>query len=358
MWKILIFNVLFCAVNCDLDCTKYQVHTDFGPEDCDNEADFYYNPTMYSDCIPGCEKVLINVGLPHDCSLMPCPPAYDCKEKQCVLDEDSCFKYVYKTGDYENARFQPKCLVDGTWAPKQCKGDRCFCYGPKGNRIFGDAFLNQASNMTCACSRKRAEMEEAKQYFFVSLHCDSMGNYEPLQCQDGNCWCVEPKTGELTAPVVPELMMSQLPCYDSESVGSQYFRQCESQIYAQAKIKDEYNAHGTIKINFGNLKCLYDGNFGPYKTEEGQTMCVWKDNSKIGSYAVAGENPTLTCNCARDVKIFELLGKQLMQACSPDGSYSPVQKDGDEYYCVDTDGYRKNDPREKPFDEEECRVMI
>lgn len=64
--------------------------------------------------------------------------------------------------------------------------------------------------MTCACSRRKDELLSKSEY--VTFHCDSMGNYEPLQCNDGQCWCVEPHTGDITAPVVPEAMMKYLPC--------------------------------------------------------------------------------------------------------------------------------------------------
>lgn len=62
-----------------------------------------------------------------------------------------------------------------------------------------------------ACSRKKADLL-AEGRWYVSLHCDSTGNYEELQCDSGLCWCAEPMTGDLTAPVVPETMMIYLPC--------------------------------------------------------------------------------------------------------------------------------------------------
>lgn len=47
---------------------------------------------------------------------------------------------------------------------------------------------------------------------YTSLHCDSVGNYEPLQCNAGQCWCVEPLTGEIISKVLPEKLMTYLPC--------------------------------------------------------------------------------------------------------------------------------------------------
>lgn len=65
-----------------------------------------------------------------------------------------------------------------------------------------------------ACSRRRAEMENSGEYVFVSLHCDSMGNYDPLQCdiESESCWCVESKTGDLISSVVPLSLVTKLSC--------------------------------------------------------------------------------------------------------------------------------------------------
>lgn len=62
-----------------------------------------------------------------------------------------------------------------------------------------------------ACSRRRAELE-AKENRTVTLHCTTSGDYEPLQCDDGLCWCAEPRTGQPTVIPVPEEDMKRLPC--------------------------------------------------------------------------------------------------------------------------------------------------
>ena len=53
----------------------------------------------------------------------------------------------------------------------------------------------------------------------ISLHCDTRGNYELWQCDEGRCWCVDAKTGAATSNVVAEELARFLPCY-SESKGA------------------------------------------------------------------------------------------------------------------------------------------
>ena len=36
----------------------------------------------------------------------------------------------------------------------------------------------------------------------MSLHCDHIGNFEELQCDNGNCWCVLPQTGQIFIIIV------------------------------------------------------------------------------------------------------------------------------------------------------------
>jgi hypothetical protein len=66
---------------------------------------------------------------------------------------------------------------------------------------------------TCvaACSRRVKELQERGRKD-VTLHCNELGNYEELQCDDGVCWCAEEKTGTPFSRILPENMMTMLPC--------------------------------------------------------------------------------------------------------------------------------------------------
>ncbi|KAJ8966780.1 hypothetical protein NQ314_003318 [Rhamnusium bicolor] len=197
-------------------CDKLLI-TDFSQQDCVNrhrEDITYYYWINEDECLPFCQAYTFQGPARTMC---PCPPAYAC-EKRCS-GTGSCMAYHANTSDFTYnkftaLKFKPACNVDGLWNAKQCKGGvsgRCFCFDARGNRLFGQATYLESQDMTCACSRRKADLEASGRPY-VSFHCDSMGNYEKLQCDSGLCWCAEPKTGELTAPIVPEKAMIKLPC--------------------------------------------------------------------------------------------------------------------------------------------------
>ncbi|CAG4950585.1 unnamed protein product [Colias eurytheme] len=235
------------------------------------------------------------------------------------------------------------CLANGWYAPVQCKGDvftgRCFCTDKNGNRIFGQMWRNQASEMTCACSRSRHELEEEGQV--VSLHCSSNGDYEPLQCSNGMCWCVETKTGQPSVIPVPENDMKMLPCYSASTVGEQYLRRCESIAFALATIHKEQSEHGTNFYGNPTTFCDYDGSYGPYQIQNGIAYCTGRDGKILGSWqVVVSEMAGINCNCARDSSIhFPERGMTVSEVCQPNGNYRPNQVANDITYCVDSDGY-------------------
>ncbi|XP_074038296.1 uncharacterized protein [Leptinotarsa decemlineata] len=375
---IAIFSFIFES---DGSCDNVLV-SDFDQSDCiakqTDEETFYYSVDK-STCIPTCLPYKPEGYFKESC---PCPPGYvcgkrcsgtiedaefTCETKQecvaktgsirancidmCVNNTASCMAYHANTVDYLTTtftaqKFKPDCDIAGNWKPKQCKGGksgRCFCFDAMGKRLFGQASYDKSQDMTCACSRKRADLEAAGRYF-VSFHCDSMGNYEPLQCDSGLCWCVKPKTGQLTSPVVPEKAMPKLACYSASKVGSQYLRQCDSAQYGLATVLNTLKLHGVRYANLGMKLCDGDGAFGAYTIENGKAYCTWRDGKKIGSYATDSNTNLndLNCNCARDTQM-----NATVLTCNGFGNYVPSQGvavDGrNKYFCVDDDGFQKTD---------------
>ncbi|XP_048526376.1 uncharacterized protein LOC109536090 [Dendroctonus ponderosae] len=323
-------------------------------------------PNGVSDCITGfnCEGRCSGGGGED----FACEKQADCIQfgprvqcgKYCVLPASvddgqsvSCMAYHSNLPEYVNSywtaqKFKPVCDDDGNWMPKQCKGGlqgRCMCYSSTGVRLFGEAKYKEASNMTCACSRKKADLEAAGRNA-VTLHCDSLGNFERLQCdiEKSLCWCAEPFTGDLTAPIVPFAAMAKLPCYSQGTVGSQYLRQCESKKFATTMVTSKLKGHGVVTVQSDSLLCQSDGSYGAYMVQSGIAYCTWRDNSKIGTWQanLAGMTDKLTCNCARDYKRYEH-----SLSCEGTGNYVLLQQVIDEnnqkqYYCVDDYGFAKS----------------
>lgn len=373
--------ILLCllASICEPTCDDILI-TDFSQDNCiamqTTRDTFYYWIDKMKSCIPQCvayeEKGYLRKKCPcvpgyvcgkrcsgtTDAYLVECETNADCKAfprsrciETCVADARTCMAYYANTTDYRTnkftaQKFKPACQNDGFWKAKQCKGGvsgRCLCFDSIGNRLFGEARHSQAADMTCACSRRKAELLAAGRDY-VSFHCNSMGNYEELQCDSGLCWCAEEKTGEPISPLVPEKAMVKLPCYVATKVGAQYLRQCDSVTYANAKIAKILKQHGVTHVNMGVKLCDGDGAFGAFNISQGIAYCTWRDGTKIGTFQ--GDSSTdigsLNCNCARDYKRYNH-----GLTCLGNGNYQPYQSYIENmknyYYCIDDDGFQKTE---------------
>ncbi|XP_017778176.1 PREDICTED: uncharacterized protein LOC108563880 [Nicrophorus vespilloides] len=368
---LLVFQKVVRSQNNELVCdnVKNTLYTEFSQADCIKQGTFYFQ--KQGNCKPECE---IAVTVPIvSCEGVRCPPGYKCVDKRCVLDEDSCFKYITKVSTafdkdnpYLSATFKPKCTWDGKWEAKQCKGGktngRCFCYDEVGNRIFGHEWSHKAEKMTCACSRRRYEMEKSNAKIvgkdFVSLHCDSLGNFQKLQCHLGHCWCVNPQNGDMESSVVTEHLMKHLPCYTKADFSDKYMRQCDSHLYGVETAIKYLNLHGTEFANFAKIMCDADGTYGSVKVAGGLKYCTWKDNKNIGSFmASLGDKDlymNMNCNCARDSLIFKEAGLDFNMACLQNGNYKPEQTIDEFKYCVDDDGFQIGDINPS----KECKDII
>ncbi|CAG9835318.1 unnamed protein product [Diabrotica balteata] len=377
--KVLLFILVFllCRQECLETCNDILV-TDFCIDDCialQTSTDSYFYAVDTKTCLPGCQMYADSGYLRKNC---PCPPAYMCAKRcsasnaavkvtckvdadcstfpwsrcqdTCVPDLNSCMAYHTNTSDFRYnkftaLKFKPACQDDGYWKAKQCKGGvsgRCMCFDKHGKRLFGEAKHSKSADMTCACSRRKAELLESGRDY-VSLHCNSLGNYEKLQCDSGLCWCAEEKTGDLVSTIVPEKAMNKLPCYEVATTGSQYLKQCDSIAYAMAKTTRALKNHGVTYINLGIRLCDGDGAYGVYNVSDGIAYCTWRDGSKISTYQSNSESDfaSLTCRCARDYVLY-----RHGLRCEGSGNYRAYQSilkdDTDYYYCVDTDGFQNS----------------
>ncbi|XP_066978895.1 uncharacterized protein [Macrobrachium rosenbergii] len=246
-------------------------------------------------------------------------------------------KFIPFRDDY---RWSPTCSEDGYFAEKQCKGPsnegRCVCVDPVGNRIFGSAFDFQKDlyeTMNCKCSRKVWERYQAGEST-VTLHCAQNGNYEPLQCEDGWCYCIDPVTAKTYGPNLPESALKLLPCYDAKLLGQQYLRRCESEFHAHAHLSDLLKAKGVQPPSI-SLSCDPDGSYSPVQYDGPDAKCY--DRYYQWLWSPAGDG----CQCRRDNMMFKDLGIQVNVNCEVNsGMYEQIQTRGNTVYCADQDGVR------------------
>ncbi|XP_019933156.3 uncharacterized protein LOC109623117 isoform X2 [Aedes albopictus] len=307
-------------------------------------ADEYWTPGAALDgCCPGCVRGLGLGQTGCDSNGTACAPGLFCaKGAICALNSTSCLSTRHVS---EKVLWKPQCNTRGEFIPKQCRGDRllgrCFCYSTTGKRIFGWQWQGKADNMTCACSRRRSDLEAAGRQD-VTLHCSADGNFETLQCDGGVCWCADPKTGEPwpRVPAVLPSMWQKLPCYNRTLHGEQYLRQCESEFFAQKQLEKKFALHGHVNVTHTALVCDYDGTYGVNEFERGIAYCTWRDGTRIEQYQTSSLKAHLmTCNCARDEKIFQAAGLQLELLCEGNGNYATLQDRNGELFCVDRDGF-------------------
>lgn len=112
------------------------------------------DPTVDKNCTDPLCPILMN----------KCQGGLGCKylgenSKTCQVDPDGSpeekkeCKFKRNLALTGQLHWRPECDLDGTYAPKQCKGTSqdgtCFCVDPEGNRIFGREDWGKAANQTC-----------------------------------------------------------------------------------------------------------------------------------------------------------------------------------------------------------------
>uniref|UniRef100_A0A182IPE9 Thyroglobulin type-1 domain-containing protein n=1 Tax=Anopheles atroparvus TaxID=41427 RepID=A0A182IPE9_ANOAO len=352
---------------CDstLGCLVYPVQAA-----CSAPDEFWSPSATHGGCCPGCVRGLPLGALcnepsnttesPESSPNPPCAPGLVCGlGNVCRLNTANCLSTYHVATD--TIGWVPQCDSRGQYAPKQCRGDRlsgrCFCYSAEGKRIFGTSWRNQAQNMTCACSRRRADLE-AEGRFDVTLHCTQDGNYEELQCDRGVCWCAVPQTGmqQPGTRAFPEDLWFLLPCYNETLHGVQYLRRCESMAFSQILQRKQFIIRGHSGVTFTNIICNYDGSYGQYVIEGQEAACTWRDGTKLSPYKSSLRTlAAMNCNCAQDEKLFATVGRTLELACEGNGNYVPLQSRNGVLFCVNPDGFIV---AENVSDQTDCNQFI
>ncbi|XP_033108270.1 zonadhesin-like [Anneissia japonica] len=167
-------------------------------------AEFYNINNQIVECaIAPVQQIMMTTSMPSQVSGNPCDPM--------------AVKYLT---DPIVTSFNPRCTSDGYFSPKQCDGQgACWCTDPTGQQVT--RYTNsraQALNLECAQRPCHQALLEAQTNLNLGVSatwipdCDSDGSFEEEQCNDVECWCVEPDGAKI--PYSMKVIGLELNCDD------------------------------------------------------------------------------------------------------------------------------------------------
>ncbi|CAG2175191.1 unnamed protein product [Oppiella nova] len=253
----------------------------------------------------------------------------------------------------------------GHYKIKQCGQEKCFCVNPEdGQFTFGLSLKDMAENVTCKCAdhfHKKymgsdGDFRNLEDNAQIHMKCDSAGNFEPLQCVNGTCFCVDEKTGQPSSTKAALYgALQTLPCFDLEKSKKMntkesdpnYQNGCDKLVLRSESLSLEFLKKGTELSNMGDVTCSYDGRYGSRQCNAFQCFCVNPSDSTLaGNYRIdrsAGKMNEMSCRCALQefYQTKENLPYSKLQ-CDTLGNFNPFQcsNGGRECYCVDENGSR------------------
>lgn len=107
----------------------------------------------------------------------------------------------------------PICTPDGYYHPLRKSESRMYCANPHGEKIedfeVGEDSAS-AKTMNCNCARSRYWLDSSK---VSKPTCCKNGNFRPIQCRGGVCFCVN-SNGDQVGLEVPSANYASLNCHD------------------------------------------------------------------------------------------------------------------------------------------------
>ncbi|KFM71752.1 Nidogen-2, partial [Stegodyphus mimosarum] len=310
----------------------------------------------------------------HDYATIPrqeCGPSLTCDEKKkicvpvstrCVKDQKK-FEQESSTGKLFQ-RPKPKCDDFGLYEPIICiPGVLCYCVDKYGERIFGTDIYKMKDSMNCNCSRDFEEFpRDIPNGDF--LRCLPNGDYDPLQCTEDFCYCINENTNVVGYIVPANTSIKDLTCYDQirhryddASLRSKCWRERNSLLI---QIED-YKSQGVKILGVDLPECDLDGSYVPVQCKKDSCYCVKKNGSPYEGYRVprnSKEAKTMNCRCIREKEMISEVqtnSKELdffkKYQCAPNGNYKQKQCVESKSFTVDEMGFQISDEvLQKPMD--------
>ncbi|CAB3241850.1 unnamed protein product [Arctia plantaginis] len=258
---------------------------------------------------------------------------------------------------------RPMCDGRGKHGPVQCVNTQtCFCQSEEGERIFGEAsYLGPSTlrNMQCACSRLHENIEKnispGMTAPVVGPRCTIDGNFNPVQCLNRTCHCVNPVTGiiitEIKSINLDTHPITELPCYDplldnywQNSRGDPPFKYTTTCIQNRDErvnavlqsIEDGFN----VDFGGGFTRCYPDGTYGRLgQTMTGSIICLDDRGRRIRNFeAKPGTEDFHNTDCKCAMTSYLMGAAHEKPVCCKNGNFRSIQCRRGLCYCVDSDG--------------------
>jgi len=278
-----------------------------------------------------------------------------CKRKnsECHLAQDA-FDARKESGTLGHLQLRPSCDDRGQYSAVRCiPGSICHCVSPTGGRIFGEKPFSSPDlvmSMRCQCSRDawRADQIGLGDGAFFA-HCLPDGSYDPLQCVDGKCACIDSEGGLSSDRRVHVAVLAENSpnCFNT-SLGHEsgrWARPCELRRYDQLTRYKQMRDSGVVI--FPDLpSCGLDGRYERVQPRDETLFCADADGNQIEQFSVARTGAlalVMNCNCARTRDTLQNAAEESglspeLPECCPNGNFRAWQCTRGLCYCVDING--------------------
>ncbi|CAH4032616.1 unnamed protein product [Pieris brassicae] len=366
----------FCTEHLKKETNKCRVT----PPDCGYNNATHSGLTLPSPTVCNCcEFCLPLYARGNECSLGGpgdgmtigrCGHGLTCDEvtRTCVRMKTKC----HEAQDDYDARFargevgaferRPFCDGKGKYAAFDCVPTQtCFCQSEEGERLFGEVlYTGSMQNMPCRCSRFNDEIkktiDKSTPYPVAGPRCTSDGNFNPIQCLNNTCYCVNRIIGERIGSEEINLdnePITRLSCYEKQldlfpdlSEGDPPYSTmspCYKSIEEKKTIIEDGSKNGFIMDyfnTFDDLECLPDGTSGRIGIfEDGSKVCINDRSERIGDYIAypnTSEYNNMDCKCALSLSLMSSSGSRPI--CCRNGNFRQIQCYRGRCRCVDSNG--------------------
>ncbi|XP_022806051.1 uncharacterized protein LOC111343164 [Stylophora pistillata] len=259
--------------------------------------------------------------------------------------------------------FVPHCKNDGEFKPVQCAptGDECWCVDRNGRPIprtmsTGQLSCADPANLTdCQLDRLHAAGRPGQ----FQPECTNDGQYKPVQCENGICWCVDRFGNEIYGTKTYGAPQSKCP--DRSTPGVKTTCQKERQIRQLQPVVSMKMPLQFLRPSgpwWSMVRCDDNGGYRPVQCHRGTPVCWCVDRygreiprTRLSGTPTCEPTAGLTmCQKERQAALgwrgIPAVGK-FVPLCRPGGEYQDVQCSPSTGFCwcVDKNGIEKQGTR-------------